>query len=392
MGMKRANGTGCVTKLSGNRRNPWYAKAPTLYNTETGKALPPKILSDDKGVKFFPDRTIPDLLLSKWIIENGNVDINKSDYTFSQVFEEYKSKKFPTKEEIEYEKRNHIKAKGKLGKSVSSNLQSAYNKCNILYDRMYKTLRKDDYMNIILNTIGCSTVIYSLSNLFKKLDNYALENDIILKGYAELIEITDDLYLPIQNDGIPYTYEEIDIISNYAGELVADITLSTIYAGNRIEELLFTKTEDVHLEDGYFIAGLKTSSGKRRIIPIHHELMSIFRRNYNPNNEFLFSINGDKIDYDKQFLPIYNEFMEKLNMDHTTHDGRRTLHSEFSRIKAIDPTLDELCVDRIFGHRADNFGDNVYSKKSIEELKDTIEKIDYKSKIDTKITYLQVSS
>ncbi len=30
--MKRANGTGSVVKLSGNRRNPWYAKAPTTYN------------------------------------------------------------------------------------------------------------------------------------------------------------------------------------------------------------------------------------------------------------------------------------------------------------------------------------------------------------------------
>lgn len=390
--MKNANGTGSVKKLSGNRRNPFYAMAPQTYDKATGKPLPPRILSDEKGQKYFPDRTIPDLLRAKWNIENGNIDVNKSDYTFSQVFEEYKSKKFPTKAEIENEKRNHIKAKGKLGRSVASNLQSAYNKCSILYDRLHKSLRKDDYMNIILNTVGCGTVIYSLSSLFKKLDNYALEQDIILKGYAELIEITDDLYLPTQNEGIPYTYEEIDIISNYSNELVAAITLSTIYAGNRIEELLFTKTEDVFLEKGYFIAGLKTSSGRRRVIPIHHELIPIFRRYYNPNNEFLFTINNDKIDYDKQFLPMYNEFMERLNMKHTTHDGRRTLHSEFSRIKAIDSTLDELCVDRIFGHKADNFGDDVYSKKGIEELKETIEKIDYRSKINTKITYLRVSS
>lgn len=385
MGMKRANGTGCVTRLSGNRRNPWFAKAPATYDKETGKVII-KILSDDKGNKYFPDRTIPDLLLANYNKEKGNINIDKSDYTFSQVFEEYKNKYFPTKKEIEFEKRNHQKAKGKLGKSVSSNLLSAYNKCSVLYNRAYKSLRKRDFEDIIFNTVGCGTVIYSLSNLFNKLDNYAMEHDIILKGYANLIKITEDLYLPTQNGGTPYSYQEIDILWNYTGQLVADITLATIYTGCRIEELLFTKNEDVFLKDGYFIAGLKTNAGKRRIIPIHHELSSIFNKYYSFKNEFLFTIDKDKIDYDKQFLPMYNKFMEDLNMKHKTHDGRKTLESEFDRVGA-----NKICRDRIIGHKTGNMGDDVYTKKGIEELKETIELIDYRSKINTKITYLKVS-
>ena len=191
MSMKRANGTGCVTKLSGNRRNPWYAKVSDGYN-DKGRSIS-RVLSDNTGQKYFSDRTIPDLLLANWNKEKGNIDLDKSNYTFSQVYEEYKNKYFPTKEEVEFEKRYHQKAKGKLGKSVASNLQSAYNKCTVLHNRLQKSLRKDDYMDIILNTVGCGTVIYSLSNLFKKLDNYALEQDIIIKGYASLIDITSDL-------------------------------------------------------------------------------------------------------------------------------------------------------------------------------------------------------
>lgn len=382
--MKRANGTGCVTKLSGNRRNPWFAKAPTTYDRETGKANPPRILSDDKGQKYFPDRIIPDLLLANWNKARGNVDIDKSEYTFSQVFEEFKNKYFPTKEEIEMEKRTHIKTKGKLGKSTASNLQSAYNKCEVLYNRLHKSLRKDDYMDIILNTVGCGTVIYSLANLFKKLDKYALEQDIIIKGYAELINITEDLYLPTQNEGSPYTYEEIDTIWNYEGQLVADITLTTIYEGTRIEEILFTKTEDVHIEEGYFIAGLKTNAGKRRIIPIHHEILSIFNRYYNSNNEFLFTINDEKVDYYKHFLPMYNEFMDSLGMNHKSHDGRKTLHSELDRLGA-----NKVCIDRIFGHKSGDIGNDAYTKKTIEELKETIEMIDYRNKKNVKLTYLK---
>lgn len=383
--MKRANGTGCVTKLSGNRRKPYIAKI-TLGYDENGK-LKTKILSDENGNKYFKDRFMPDLLIANWNKEKGNIAIDKSDYTFSQVFEEYKSKYFPTKEEIAIEKREHKKAKGKLGKSVASNLQSAYNKCEELYNRLYKSLRKDDFMNIILRTVGCGTVIYSLSNLFKKLDNYALEQDIIIKGYADLINITDDLYLPTQNEGTPYSYNEIDTIWNYQGKLVADITLITIYAGTRIEEILFTKTDDVYLNDGYFIAGLKTNAGKRRIIPIHHEVLPIFAKYVKSNNEFLFTINNDKIDYDKQFLPMYNNFMEELNMQHKTHDGRKTLHSELDRLGA-----NKVCIDRIFGHKSGDIGEDAYTKKSIEELKSTIEMINYRSKKNTKITYLNVSS
>ena len=105
--MKRANGTGCVTKLSGNRRKPYIAKI-TLGYDENGK-LKTKILSDENGNKYFKDRFMPDLLIANWNKEKGNIAIDKSDYTFSQVFEEYKSKYFPTKEEIAIEKREHKK-------------------------------------------------------------------------------------------------------------------------------------------------------------------------------------------------------------------------------------------------------------------------------------------
>lgn len=381
--MRRANGTGCVTKLSGNRRNPWFAKVTVGYNYK-GRAIF-KILSDDKGRKYFPSRIIPDRLLAKWNLEKGNVDINKSEYTFSQVFEEYKSKYFPTKEEKLLEKTQHVKTKGKLGRSVANNLQSAYNKCTILYDKLYKSLRKDDFMSIILKTEGCATVINSLANLFKKLDAYAESEDIIIKGYANTIKITEDLYKPVQNEGCPYTYEEIEKIWQYSGNLIADITLTTIYAGTRIEEILFTKTQDVYLEKGYFIAGLKTASGRRRIIPIHHELMPIFRKHYDKKNEFLFDINGRKIDYDKDFLPKYQQLMEDLGMKHSSHDGRRTLHSELDRLNA-----NKVCVNKIFGHKTGDVGDDIYSKKGLEELRQTIELVNYRKNSDTKITYLKV--
>lgn len=226
--IRRGNGTGCVYQFKDkNRRNRWVARVTIGYND---KGYPIYVfLEDENGNKYFPDRTIPDLLIAKYNIEKGNINISKTLYTFKQVYDEFSYKFFPTKEEMQIEKETHQKVKGKLGKSITSNLKSAYKKCEPLYDKPYKSLRKKDFEDIIFNTEGCATVIDSLANLFRKLDNYALDQDIIVKGYANLIKITDDMYTPIQNEGTPYSYDEIDLLWEYEGLLEADITLTTIY-------------------------------------------------------------------------------------------------------------------------------------------------------------------
>ncbi len=285
--MKRANGTGCVVKLNGNRRNPWFARAPIEYDKETGKALPPKILSDDKGRKYFPDRDIPDLLLAKYNIQKGNIDIDKSEYTFRQVYEEYNEKYFPTKEEMELEKKEHIKAKGKLGRSSALILKTAYNKCEKLYDKLYKSLKKDDFLEIILNTNGGSSTISGLIDLFKKLDIYAEESDIIVKGYAHNLKLSSNLYTNKKKKNIPYTYKEIQKIWKCKGKLVADIILMTLYTGMRIEEIFFIKNKNIHLKEKYLTGGIKTEASKNRIIPIHSEIIPIIANYYNSSNEFL---------------------------------------------------------------------------------------------------------
>lgn len=380
--MKRENGTGTIVNFGKNRRRP-YAVRIVIGWTDEAKAIY-KYLTDENGEKYFAKRKQAEEVLYNYNKEKGNINIEKSEYTFKEVYEEYSNKYFPNKEEIKIEKETHQKSKGKFGVSTTNNLKSAYKKCSNLYNKLYKSIKKSDFEEIINNTTGCATVINSLANLFRKLDDYALENDIIVKGYAALLKINDDMYTPVKNDGIPYTYTEIMKISKYRGLLEADITLATIYTGARIEELLFTKISDIYIEDRYFIAGLKTNTGKRRIIPIHSNILPIFKYYYrkNINNEFLFTINDKKVDYNSQFLKLYRNLMKNLNMQHKTHDGRKTLHSELDRLN-----INKVIINKIFGHKSGNIGDDVYSKKSLEELKEAIEKVDYLSKTNIKLTY-----
>lgn len=385
--MKRANGTGTIVYLGKNRRRPYCVRIVTGW-TDKGKPIY-KLLTDKNGEKYFATRLEAENVLNNYNKNKKYINLDKQDYTFKQVYEEYSNKYFPTPEEVKTEKETHQKAKGKLGVSNANNLKSAYNKCSDLYDKVYKSIKKCDFEEIINKTVGSQTVIQSLPNLFRKLDNYALEYDIILKGYANLLKVTEDMYNPVQREGIPYTYQEINRLWKHKPCLERDITLITIYTGLRIEEVLFTKIKDIHITDGYFVAGLKTKSGKRRIIPIHKDILYIIIKYYNLNrkNEFLFTIDNKKIDYNSQFLDMYDSLMLALNMsEHNTHDGRKTLSTEFDRVGA-----NKICVNKILGHKSGNIGDDVYTKKSLEELKYTINLIDYKAKKGIEYTYLSVN-
>ncbi len=87
------------------------------------------------------------------------------------------------------------------------------------------------------------------------------------------------------------------------------------------------------------------------------------------------------------FYYNFKNFLKKLNLNyHTSHDGRKTLRSELDRVGA-----NKVCIDKILGHKSGDTGLDVYTKKSIEELIETIEMVDYRSKKNSKITYLNVS-
>lgn len=150
-----------------------------------------------------------------------------------------------------------------------------------------------------------------MKNLYIKLDEYAFQEDIIEKSYAQYITI-DNTYRLSKNikKRTPYSYEQIkylwDIKSeNYKEEFIRDMLLLTIYTGCRAEELLFIYTKRIFLDKNYFIAGVKTKAGINREIPIHPDIKSIFKKYYNPENEFLFMMpNGNRANYDYYFISL----------------------------------------------------------------------------------------
>lgn len=394
---KRKYKYGSVIKLSGNRLNPYGARITIGYNVNGypvyyflgffEEELDAHICLRDynntpyniyvkeeiynKVIKFIE-------LPSKILIKNNNIDLtDRTNYTFKQVYEEYAKRNFPTKDEIALERETHMKAKGKFTSDTMYVRKSAFKQAETLHNIPYVNLRTVDFQQVI-NCATSPKKAKRLRYLFLELDDYAEQKDIISKTYAKHVNKID-FNFENTKPRLPFTNEEIEMIwkdkTNTQDEaLVRDICLILLYTGMRIEELLFMFTKNIDLKEDYMRGGLKTNSGKNRVIPIHHLIKPIIKKHYNSKNEFLFMYGDKRLPYAK-YRVMFNNYMAKLNIQHTSHDARHTVESELDRRQVRTVTK-----DLIMGHKNGGTGEKVYTHKTLQELKESIELISYKER------------
>lgn len=402
---KRANGKGSAIYLGKNRNKPWGARI-TIGKDINGVAIryfidtfetelealvclenyhkePHPIYIKEtiyNRIVTFPKNPYP-LVAVKNPQKETIEKITKDNYTFKQLFEEFKKAKLPSPEEAKLEKEKHIKPKGKFAYHYSRGMITAFNNSKKLYDRVYKDLRTSDFQQFLNNCNKNYETIRIMKNLYIKLDEYAFQEDIIEKSYAQYITI-DNTYRLSKNikKRTPYSYEQIkylwDIKSeNYKEDFIRDMLLLTIYTGCRAEELLFIYTKRIFLDKNYFIAGVKTKAGINREIPIHPDIKSIFKKYYNPENEFLFMMpNGNRANYDYYLYHYKENFIDKHSFleHHTAHDGRHTLRTELEK-----QNVKQIIINSIIGHSNENVGQDIYTHISIEEKFEAIKLITY---------------
>lgn len=394
---KRKYKYGSVIKLSGNRLNPYGARITIGYNVNGypvyyflgffEEELDAHICLRDynntpyniyvkeeiynKVIKFIE-------LPSKILIKNNNIDLtDRTNYTFKQVYEEYAKLNFPTKDEIALERETHMKAKGKFTSDTMYVRKSAFKQAETLHNIPYVNLRTVDFQQVI-NCATSPKKAKRLRYLFLELDDYAEQKDIISKTYAKHVNKID-FNFENTKPRLPFTNEEIEMIwkdkTNTQDEaLVRDICLILLYTGMRIEELLFMFTKNIDLKEDYMRGGLKTNSGKNRVIPIHHLIKPIIKKHYNSKNEFLFMYGDKRLPYAK-YRVMFNNYMAKLNIQHTSHDARHTVESELDRRQVRTVTK-----DLIMGHKNGGTGEKIYTHKTLQELKESIELISYKER------------
>ncbi|MGN1117308.1 MAG: tyrosine-type recombinase/integrase [Acutalibacteraceae bacterium] len=340
--MKRANGTGTIVRNKQRKRYLVYA---------------PAIQKDGKRQTIylgsFKTKLEAQICLDGYLRQPLG---ERFKLTFEQVYEEYK-------------KSSHFK---KLGEKSQSGYEVAYNHCTELNRCRFSDLRTSHFQSIIddMATKGMSSSsVEKVRNLFSQLSKYALKEDIIIKNYAEFIEIPT---IERKKEPRALSKFEIERIRKEAdeGDETAQIIMYMLYSGWRISEMLELTKDKYNSEDKYFIGGKKTKNGKNRIVPVNPRVQWIVDKFLERDGQTVFCRpDGQPMD-DKYFRRYkFNKFIDRMNLDEeiTPHYTR---HTFATRLK--ENGADEFYRKCLLGHSHETVTDKVYTHANIEKLREAV--------------------
>lgn len=355
---KMPNAYGSITKMSGKRRKPYRVRVTDRWviDDKTGRS---KQLRPTLG--YFETREEAMIALATY--NENPYDINTDNITFSEVYEKWSDGYFRTLS----------------NPSSARTIKAAYSYCNGLYNMRMQDIRVSHLEGTIINAqVGDSTKA-RIKSLFNMLYRYAVANDIVEKDYAAVMFANGN---PIKRsrsrDVIPFTQEEIQMLWNNLEQIpFVDMILIEIYSGWRPQELAILKTDDVDITSGTMRGGLKTDAGKNRIVPIHPLIKPLIEKRMSEaatlQSEYLFNdANGQQgtyMTYDK-YRSRFDKVMKRLNLKHHPHETR---HTFITKAKACG--VDEYILKLIVGHAIDDITEKVYTHRTIEQLKNEMEKI-----------------
>ena len=341
--MKKPNGYGSISRLSGKRRRPFIVRITTGFDINGRQIM--KVLgychTQAEAIKALAN------------YNDNPYDINLNDITLKEILDRFMENK-----------------KGKVEKSSLKSYRVWYNYLRPLYSKRMKDIRTFELQNFINSLSHLSTGSLKLVKSFiRMLFKDAMEMDIINKDYSEYIKLPK--YKKVIERKI-FTEEEIALLWDNIKILdYADAILILIYTGMRINELLKLKKKNVNLENNTITGGSKTDAGKNRIIPIHPKILPLITKRMANKTDYLIPNKKESGAY------IYNNFrqnefvkiMKQLGIEHTVHDTRHTFATMIS-----DVSDNENAITGIIGHTNINMTKK-YTHTNIEKMRKEMEKI-----------------
>lgn len=331
---KRANGTGQIYKLSGNRAKPWAArKAGEFIGTYATRTEAQKALDRLTDVEI----------------------TDKFNLTFSEIYERWMP---------EHER--------EITKSAKDNYTAAYKYCEPLHARKFRSLRASDFQKIIigmeekgLSKSSCEKVM----QLFGQLSSWAMREDIIIKDYSKFVSTVAKQ----KSEGIVLTPSCIKKIQE-SQNIAADVVLLLLATGCRPGELFGAQT--VNCYDTYFIGGSKTEAGKNRIIAVSELGRAAYRRILDEavaknSPSLMGGYKGNKV-YANFAKRDFKDLLREIGEDFTPYDCRHTFATQAKR-SGVDPQT----LRRMLGHASLHTTDKYYTHLDIDDILQGIDQMKY---------------
>lgn len=371
--MKLPNGYGSVHKLSDKkRRKPWRARVTDKYEYDE---VNDRQIRKYKTLGYYETKQLALQALADY---NSNpYDLDADKITFSECYETWSEEYFK-----------------QITPSAKRTVVAAYMYCSSIYDMRMKDIRTyhlkgcmDD--GYVIPDMGkdkgkkkfaSPNTKSRMKSMFNLLFDYAVEHEIAMSNYARNFKLDKDVTQEKEKnkkDVVPFTKEEIQKLWDDKDYGATDMILISIYSGWRPQELAILSVDDIDLENDIMYGGLKTDAGKNRIVPIHPLIKPLIQKRYDEalklQSPTLFfdeeSQTGVSMTYDK-YRSRFNKVMKRNKMTHRPHECRHTFIT-----KAKEANINEYILKLIVGHAITDITEKVYTHRTIEELKEEMNKI-----------------
>lgn len=362
--MRLPNGYGNISKLSGNRRNPWRARVTTGWSIDEKTQ---KLKQQYATVGYYPTKQAALKALADY--NTNPYDLNANKITFAEVYDKWSDRKF---EEI--------------SDSNVSGYKAAYKVCSPLYDMKFSDIKLSHLQAVVDNSGKNFPTKKKLKILFNQLFDYATMHEIISKD-KNIVEYVNVGKEEKSTKHYRFTNEEIDALWRWSdNNEYVQVILMLIYSGVRPGELFNTKCSDVDLEEGYFnIPKGKTVNAARKV-PIHDRTFPFFEHWISKGNEYLVTnLSGNRFDFYANHGAYVNSFFNPLLRDigileyknekgeireHLPDDTRHTFTTMWKEKK-----LDEAMRRKIQGHSGKGIGEIVYTHFELSLLREELNKL-----------------
>ena len=352
--MRLPNGTGSISKLSGNRRNKYVVRKTigTTLDHEKGS-----VKYDQVIIGYAPTKKDALNMLNEY---NSNpYDISAAKSTFADVYQKV----------YDYKKKL-------VSESSLKAYDYAFKNCYELHNKKFSELRLSDLQGVIDRSNKNFPTLKKIFVLFRIMYDYAMKYDICGKDYSQYVDLTakKSVYASKDEDEKYLTHDEVKALWERKDDKFCQSILVLMWTGLRISEFLNLKKEDINLEEHYFTIPRGKTLNAKRDVPIA-DIIYPFIENWYKNNdgEYLYKNEkhpGTPVSYD-QYLNAFRTFMKKMDMDYTPHATRHTFTSLLA-----DLDVSTTIRAKLNGQSISNITDAVYTHLDMSVLLETVNKLE----------------
>lgn len=369
---KLPNGFGQISEIKNRNLRNRFRVMVTVGKTSEGKPIS-KLLKPNAYFKTYNEA------YEALVEYNKNpYDLNTSSITMTELYEKWSKEYLKT-----------------VATSNVRSIQSAWNYCSVLYEMRVADVRAKHLKKCIdgASREGKGKIIQASANtksriksIFNLMFDYANENDLVEKNYARTFNVSDKILKEVEEvkrGHISFTDKEMEILWKNVDKIpYVDVILIQCYSGWRPQELGLIELNRVDLNNWVFAGGMKTDAGMNRLVPIHSKIRPLIKKRYeeaiNINSKYLINCtdsqrkNDIKMTYDK-YRHRFRSIKDKLNLnpEHRAHDPRKQFITMAKRYN-----LDEYAIKYIAGHRISDITEKIYTDRTVQWLKDEMEKIE----------------